>query len=180
MFLTPIFPCYFQRMPSGTVVIFIEFPVMHWHFDPMLNAFVMVAQVAIKVYMFHSCQFCAPFMSLIFHPHEPFDDVTLDDICPPFHPLRYLTDGESDSDTCLASTYFVESDSSELTYSTSFVEPNPSEPSYPSVIRLSLGSSTSSTTGQAPTPVRRCGFICTRVVPCGHRLAWGAHRGQVP
>ena len=39
---------------SSTVVIFIEFPVMHWHFDPVLNAFVLTAQAAMRVYMFHS------------------------------------------------------------------------------------------------------------------------------
>ena len=94
-----MFSCHLQRMPSGTMVIFIEFPVMHWHFGPVLNAFVMVARATIRVYMFHSRHFCALVMSPLFCPYALFDDVTLDDIRPPFHLLRYPTDGKSDSDT---------------------------------------------------------------------------------
>ena len=128
-------------MPSGTVAIFIEFPVMHWHFDPMLNASVMVARATMRVYMFHSNQFHAPVINPFFRPHEPFDDVTLDDIRPPFHVLRYPTDGESDFDTRLISTYSMESDPSESTYPMYSMESNASESSYPSVIRLSSDSS---------------------------------------
>ena len=55
-----MFPCRLQRMPSSTVVIFIEFSVMHWHFNPVLNASVMAARTAMRVCIFHSCQFRAP------------------------------------------------------------------------------------------------------------------------
>ena len=98
VFLTPMFLCHLQRMLSGTVVIFIEFLAMHWNFDSMLNAFVMVARATMRVYMFCSYQFHAPFMSPFFRPHEPFNDVSLDDIRPPFHPLRYPLDGKSNFD----------------------------------------------------------------------------------
>ena len=50
-------------MPSGTVVIFIEFPIMYWHFDSVLNTSVMVAWATMRVYMFHSHQFHVPVMS---------------------------------------------------------------------------------------------------------------------
>ena len=86
-------------MSSGIAVIFIEFSVMHWHFDPVLNASMMVARAAMRVYMFHSSQFHALVTSLFFCPHEPYDDITLDDVRPPFHPPMYPTNGESDSDT---------------------------------------------------------------------------------
>ena len=80
------------------VVIFIELPITYWHSDLVLNASVMVAQAAMRVYIFHSREFRALVISPFFRPHEPFKDITLDDVCPPLHPLRYLTDGESDSD----------------------------------------------------------------------------------
>ena len=48
------------------VVIFVEFPVMHSHFDPVLNASVLTAQAAMRVYMFHSLQFHASVMSPFF------------------------------------------------------------------------------------------------------------------
>ena len=120
------------------MVIFIEFPVMHWHFDLVLTA-----QAVMRVYMFHSRQFRIPVMSPFFHPHEPYDDITLDDIHPPFHPLRYLTDGESDSDTRLTPIFFVESEPSESTYLTYSVGSYHLDPSQPSIIRLSSDSSAS-------------------------------------
>ena len=68
-------------MPAlGMVVIFIEFLVMHWHFIPVLNASMLTAQAAMRVYMFHSYQFRAPVMNLFFHPHEPYNDITLNDV----------------------------------------------------------------------------------------------------
>ena len=82
----------------------------------MLNASMMVAGATIRVYMFHNHQL--PVMSPFFCPHEPFDDMALDDICPPFRLLRYPTDGEFNSNTRLTPTYFVESDPSKLTYPT--------------------------------------------------------------
>ena len=47
--------CLSSRDPM--MVIFIEPPDLHWHFDPVLNASVMVARVAMRVYMFHSREF---------------------------------------------------------------------------------------------------------------------------
>ena len=138
----------------------------------------MVAQAAMKVYMFHNCQFCAPVMSPFFWSHEPFDDITLDDIHPPFHPPRYLTEGESNSNTCLTLTYLVESDPSESTYLMYSMEPDPSEPSYPSVNCLSSDSSASSAASQAPPPVCGRGFIHTRVAPRWHGRAWGGGCGD--
>ena len=82
-----------------------------------------------RLYIFHNWQFHAPIMSPFFHLHEPYNDITLDDVCPPFHLPMYLTDGEFDSDTCLTPTYSVESD--------------PSKPSYPFVIHLTSDSSSS-------------------------------------
>ena len=67
------------------VVIFIEFPVMHWHFDLVLNASMLTAQAAMRVYIFHSHQFHALVMSPFFNPHEAYDDITLDEVCSPFH-----------------------------------------------------------------------------------------------
>ena len=148
VFLTPIFPCRLQRMPaSSTVVIFIELLVMHWHFDLVLTA-----QATIRVYMFHCRQFRSPVKSSFFCSHESFDDVTMDDIRPCFHPPRYPTDGESDSNTRLTPTISVEYDLSESSYSTYSVESDPSEPSYPLVIRLTSNSSASSAS-PAPPPV---------------------------
>ena len=57
-------------------------------------------------------------MSPFFCPHELFEDITMDDVYPPFHPLRYPTDGDSDSDTRLMSTVSIETDPSELSYPT--------------------------------------------------------------
>ena len=71
------------------MVIFIKFPVMHWNFNSVLNASMLTARAAMRVYMFHNCQFCAPVLSLFFRPHEPYDDINLDDVCPPFHPPMY-------------------------------------------------------------------------------------------
>ena len=68
-FLTLTFLRCLQSMPAlGIMVIFIEFPMMHWHFDLVLNASVLTAQVLMRVYMFHSYQFHAPVMSPFFHP----------------------------------------------------------------------------------------------------------------
>ena len=75
-----MFSCHLQRMPSDSVVIFVEFPVLHWYFDLVLNKSVMTARVAMRVYMFHSHQFCAHVMSLFFHPHELYKDITFDDM----------------------------------------------------------------------------------------------------
>ena len=85
-----MFPCCLQRMPaSGSMAIYIEFSIWHWHFNPMLNASVMTMRAGIRVYIFHSHQFRAPVMSPFFGPHEPFDDVILDDIHPHFYSSRY-------------------------------------------------------------------------------------------
>ena len=83
------------------MVIFIQFLVMHWHFDSVLNASMLIARAAKRIYMFHSRQFHALVMSPFFPLHEPYDDITLDDVCPPFHPSMYPTDEETDLDTCL-------------------------------------------------------------------------------
>ena len=114
--------------------------------------------------MFHSRQFCALVMSPFFHRHEPFGDITLDDIRPPFRLPRYPIDEESDP--------------SELTYPTYSVEPDPLEPSYLSVIRLSSYSSTSFAASQAPPPVRGRGFICTCTVAHSCGCAWGGGCGD--
>ena len=103
----------------------------------MLNASLMTIQAAMKVYMFHGGQFCEPVMSLFFRPYKLYEDITLDDVHPPFHPSMYPTNEESNSNTCLTPTYSMESD--------------PSEPSYPSVIRFTSDSS-SFAAGQAPCP----------------------------
>ena len=146
-------------MSLGSVVIFVEFPLLHWHFDPMLNASIMIARVAMRVYMFHGHQFHAPVLSLFFGPYEPYEDITLDDVHPLFHPLMYLTDGESDSNTYLIPTYSMKSD--------------PSEPSYPFVMCLTFDSS-SSTASQALPPSHGRGFFHTQVVPVG--MAWMCSR----
>ena len=152
---------------SGTVVIFIELSVMHWHFDLVLNASVVVARAAMRVYMFHSCEFRAPVMSPFFRPHQSFDDITLDDIRSYFPPPRYLIDGESDSDTQLTPTVSLDSDLSESSYSTYSVGSYRSEPSQPSVIHLTSNlSSSSANPYHTLPPVRGHGFICTRAVPC--------------
>ena len=64
---------------------------------------------------------------MFFRLHEPYEDITLDDVRPPFHPPMYPTDEESDSNTRLTPTYSKEF--------------NPWEPSYSSVIHLTLDSS---------------------------------------
>ena len=143
---------------------------MHWHFDLVLTA-----QAVMRVYMFHSRQFRVPMMSSFFHPHERYDDITLDDIHPPFHPLRYLTDGESDSDTRLTPIFFMESEPSESTYLTYSVGSYHLEPSQPSIIRLS--SDSSALFGDPALPsVHGCGFNCTCTVPCEHGRAQGGGR----
>ena len=96
------------------------------HFNLVLNSSVMIARAAMRVYMFHSCQFHAPLSPFLY----PYENITLHDVRPPFNPLMHPTDGEFDSDTRLAPTYSVESDSLEL--------------SYPYVIRLTSDSSSSS------------------------------------
>ena len=96
--------------------------------------------------MFHGRQFHAPVMCSFFRSHEPYDDITLDDVCPPFHPPMYAIDGESDSDTRVTPTYSMEFD--------------PSEASYPFVIRLTSDSS-SPTASQATPPSHGRGFIYT-------------------
>ena len=92
-------------------------------------------------------------MSPFFRPYESYDDVTLHDVRPPFHPLTYPTDEEFDSDTHLTLTYSVES--------------NPSESTYSSMIRLTSDSSSSSAASCAPPSVRGCGFIRTHAILMG-------------
>ena len=128
---------------------YIEFPVLHWHFDPVLNASVMTAHATMRVYMFHGYQFCSPVVNPFFYPHYPHEDITLDDVWPPFHPLMYSTNGESNSNTCLTPTCSIESD--------------PSEPMFPFVIYMTSNSS-SSATSQVPPPRCGWGFICTRAI----------------
>ena len=125
-----------------------------------------------RVYMFHSHEFRAPVMSPFFWPHEPFEDITSDDIRPPFHPPRYLIDGEFDFDTQLTPTVSLDFNPSESSYSTYSVRSYCSEPSQLSVIHLSSYSSTSSA-GPIPAPVHGHGFIHTRVVPRGRGRARG-------
>ena len=90
--------------------------------------------------MFHSRQFRARVMS-------PFYALTSHLMMSPwtisvhFHPSRYPTDGEFDSDTRLTPTYSMESNPSESTYQMYSMQLDPSEPSYPLVIRLSSDSS---------------------------------------
>ena len=92
-----MFTCHLHKMLSGNVVIFVEFSVLHWHFNLVLNSSVMIAQVAMRVYMFHGRQFRAPVMSSFFCSYELYDDITLDEVHPPFHPPMNPTNGESDS-----------------------------------------------------------------------------------
>ena len=127
--------------------------------------------------MFHSCQYHTPVMSVFFRPHKPFEDITLDDVRLPFHPSRYLTDGDFDSDTRLMSTISIESDPSKSSYPTYSMGFYHLEPSQPSVIRLSSDSSTSSA-GLVPPPVRSCGFIHIRTVPRWCELARGRGLGD--
>ena len=119
-------------------------------------------------------------MSSFFRPHQPFGEITLDDIHPYFQPSRYPTDNETDSDTHLTPTVSLDSDPSEPSYPSYHVETDLSEPSYPSVIHLTSNSSSSSA---APlhTPPLVCGrgFIRTRAVPRGHGHARGGGHGDV-
>ena len=113
-------------------------------------------------------------MSPFFHPHQPYDEVTLDDICSYFPSPRYPIDRESNFDTRLTPIVSLDSDPSEPSYSSYRVEPDPSEPSYPSVIRLTSDSSTSSAVPRhISSPICGHRFICTSVVPQGHRRAQG-------
>ena len=89
---------------SATVVIFIKFPVWRWRFNPVLNASVMSASIAMIVYIFHDRPFQVPVTSPFFRPHQPYDEVTTDDIRPYFQPPRYPTVGDSDLDTRLTPT----------------------------------------------------------------------------
>ena len=158
-------------------MIFIEFSVMHWHFDPVLNASLLTARAIMRVYMFHSHQFHAPVMSSFFCPHKPFEDITLDDVHPPFHPPRYPTGGDSNSNTRLTLTISVESNPLESYYPIYYVGSYCSEPSQPSVIQLSLDSSASSAS-PIPPPVHNHGFIYTCAVPHEHRRARGGGYGD--
>ena len=153
-----MFPCHLQRMPSSNMIIYVEFSVLHWHFDLVLKASVMTVHAAIRVYMFHGHQFCSPVMSPFLCLHESYEDVALDDVRPPFHSLMYLINGESNLDTRLTLTYSIDSDRSELTY--------------PSVIHLTSYLS-SSTASQAPLPRHRHGFIYTHAIPRDYGQAQG-------
>ena len=82
----------------------------------MLNASMMTMSAKMRVYIFHSRPFRASIMSPFFCSHKLFSDVTLEDIRLCFDPLRYLTDGESDSDTWLTLTISMESDPSKSSY----------------------------------------------------------------
>ena len=132
-------------MSLGSVVIFVEFSVLYWYFDLVLNASMTTTRVAMRVYMFHDCQFHATVMSLFFHSHEPYDDITLDDVCPLFHPPTYPNNEESDSDTWLTPTYSVESDLSESLYH--------------SVIYLTSNSSSSAASQAPPQAVVKDSFV---------------------
>ena len=149
-------------MPSGGMVIFVELSVLHWHFDSMLNASMMTARAAMRVYMFHGHQFYAPVMSQFFCPHETCKDITLDDVRPLFHPPMHPTNREFNSDTHLTPTYFMES--------------NPSEPSYPSMILLTSDSFSSASQALRLGHVRR--FIRIEAISRGHAWALGGGRGD--
>ena len=118
-------------------------------------------------------------MSPFFHPHQPYGEVTLDDICPYFQPPRYPTNGESDSDTRLTPIVYLDSNPSEPYYPSYHVETDPSKPSYPSVIRLTSDSSSSAASHHVPPPVRGFGFIRTCVMPRGRGRTRGGGRGDV-
>ena len=68
----------------GSVVIYIEFPTWHWHFDPVLNATVLTVRVATKIYIFYDRQFHSSVMSPFFRPYDPYDGISLDTVQPPF------------------------------------------------------------------------------------------------
>ena len=60
------------------------------------------------------------------------------------------------------------------------METDPSEPSYPSMIRLTSDSSSSSAApSHTPPPVRDRGFIRTRAMPRGRGRARGGGHGDV-
>ena len=132
----------------------------------MLIASMLTTYVVMMFYMLHSCQFRALVMSPLFHPYELFKDITLDDVHPPCHPLRYSTNREFDSNTWLTLTISMESYPSESSYPTYFVGSYHSEPSQPSVIFLFSDSSASSV-GIALPSVHGRGFIRTCTVPRG-------------
>ena len=111
VFLIPMFPCRLQRMALGNVIIYVEFLVWHQHFDSMPNASLLTAHSAERVYVFHGCQFPSPVMSPFFHPHEPYEDITLDDVRPPFLSPMQPTDREDKSNTRLTLTYSLSSSS---------------------------------------------------------------------
>ena len=158
-------------------MIFIEFLIWHWRFDPVLNASVMSTSAAMRVYIFHDCPFQVLVTSLFFCPHQSY---TLDDIRPYFSPLRHPTDGESNSDTCLTPNVSLDFGPSDPSYPSYHVETDPSEPSYPSMIRLTSDSSSSFAASRyVPPPVRGCRFIRTRAVPCGRGCARGGGCGDV-
>ena len=98
----------------------------------------MFVSIVMRVYIFYDRPFQTPVMCPFFRPHQPFGEVTLDDIRPYFALLRYPTNNESDSDTHLTPTASVESDPSEPSYPSYRVETDPSKPSFSSVIRLRL------------------------------------------
>ena len=161
---------------SSMVEIFIDFLVWHWRFDPVVNASVMSASTAMRVYIFHDQPFQVPVISPFFHPHQPYGEVTLDDIHPYFQLPRYPTDEVSDSDTRLTSIVSLDSDPSKPSYPSYHVESDPSKPSCPSVIRLTFNSSSSSIAPRhAPPSVCGRGFIRTHAVPhrCGHARGGG-------
>ena len=150
VFLTHMFRRHLQRMASGSVVIYVEFPVQHWHFDPVLNASVLSACATTMVYVFHSCQFCSSVMSPFFSPHGLYEDISMNTVRAPFHSPMYPTDEEIDSNTRLTPTYSIKSD--------------PSEPTYPSAIRLTLDFA-SLAASRTPTPRHGRGFIHAQVIP---------------
>ena len=104
----------------------------------------------------------------------------MDDIHPYFQPPRYPIDGDSDSDTRLTLTVSLDSDPSEPSYLSYHVETDSSELSYPSVIRLTSDSSSSSATPRHTPPlVRGGGFIRSRAMPRGRGHARGGGCGDV-
>ena len=117
-------------------------------------------------------------MSSFFQPHQPFGEVTLDDIRPYFQPPRYPTDDETNSDTLLTPTISVDSDPLEPSYPNHHVETNPFKPSYSSVIRLTPDlSSSSATPRHTPPLVHGRGFIRTCAVPRGRGRVQGGGCG---
>ena len=92
-----------------SVLIFVEFPTWHWHFDLVLNATMVTAHATMQVYIFHDHHFGASVMSLFFNPHNPFDDIALFVVHPPFHLPMYLSNAKMDFDTYLMPMYNIES-----------------------------------------------------------------------